>query len=216
LIGGQDTLKKNPNDVGALASMTEEMYRCEREDLFEKLKNQNWFNNFIRYQYENVVFKMEAVAPVLSDYWILQAYLRWNKDVLYASSKEYEGAPLDHFKYSGFLCYWLRRCPPMSDLQENFDTNFAGIKHRKPNEILIRYGNVFAAFDIGLRICRYWESARKDLRHSSEMRQKIMRFSIPQKSGYSFDMSYVLAEKNVSPHALNMVYKSLFLSLRPS
>src|SRR5262249_27824405 len=123
--------------------------------------------------------------------------------------------PLDHFKYAGFLCYWLRRCPPLYDFRPNADPGIARIKYRDPKTILTQYGNVFAAFDIGLRICRYWESARVDIDYSADARQKMIRFTIPKNSEYIGDICYTLAEKNISPHSLNMLYKSLFLSFRP-
>lgn len=195
--------------------MSAETYHCERPDLFDKLQNAGWFRDFVEYQYKRVVFDMEPVSPVLSDYWISQAHLRWTKDVSYVSTKEYEGGALDHFKYSGFLCYWLRRCPPLSDICWNADLALAGIRYRHPKTILTQYGNVFAAFDIGLRICRYWESARTDIPYPTATRAKIMTFTIPQRSEYIEDVCYTLAEKNISPHSLNMLYKSLFIALRP-
>lgn len=197
--------------------MTAVSYICEQSDLFgrNKLLDPNWFREFILYQYQRVVFNMEPVEPVLSDYWIMQAYYRWSKDIGVVSAKEYEGRPLDHFKYAGFLCYWLRRCPPLCDFRKNADAALARIRLRQPNELLVQYGNVFAAFDIGLRICRYWESARKDIPYSSSTRETILNFSIPTGSEYIEDMCYTLAEKNISPHSLNMLYKSLFLPFRP-
>ena len=113
-------------------------YRCERDDLFIKLADVDWFAKFIEYQYRDVVFSMEPIGPVLSDYWIRQAHYRWAKDIKVVSGKEYEGRPLDHFKYSGFLCYWLRRCPTLCDLYKNPDVILAGIRSREPKEILIR------------------------------------------------------------------------------
>lgn len=190
-------------------------YACEQTKLFENLLDKDWFAEFVSYQYKHVVFELEPVFPILSDYWISHAHYRWSKDIALVSKKEYEGRPLDHFKYAGFLCYWLRRCPPLCGLSTNPDTTFAGIKHRDPKPILVQYGNVFAAFDIGLRICRYWESARTDINYSPEIRQKMLRLSIPQRSEYIEDVCYTLAEKNISPHSLNMLYKSLFIALRP-
>jgi hypothetical protein len=196
--------------------MAADSYHCERRDLFEKLKDAEWFCRFVDYQYKSVVFDMEPVTPLLSDYWTRQAHFRWVKDIRTVSSKEYDGRPLDHFKHAGFLCYWLRRCPPLYDLAKNPDPAFAGIKYRDPKKVLTQYGNVFAAFDIGLRICRYWESARTDIGYSNAVRDQIMRFTIPQRSEYIEDICYTLAEKNISPHSLHMLYKSLFLALRPS
>lgn len=194
-------------------------YRIERRDFFDRLgdPDRGWFEKFVKYQYRDVVFRMEGVAPVLSDYWIAHAHHRWTKDMKYVSVKEYEGRPLDHFKRAGFLCYWLRRCPPLVDLTRNTDTQFAGVSHRDgPKRILVQYGNVYAAFDIGLRICRYWEAARNDIEYPPEIRKKIKNFSIPHHSEYIADMCYTLAEKNISPHSLNMLYKSLFLAFRPA
>jgi hypothetical protein len=195
--------------------MAAQQYHCEQKNLFADLLDAKWFHDFIDYQYKRVVFDMEPVSPVLSEYWISQAHYRWTKDIDRASKKEYGGLPLDHFKRAGFLCYWLRRCPPLTELMSNPDLAFAGIKFRDPNRILTQYGNVFAAFDIGLRICRYWESARTDIKYPPEVRKKILTFSIPQKSEYIEDICYTLAEKSASPHSLNMLYKSLFLGFRP-
>ncbi len=195
--------------------MTAQQYHCEQKALFSNLADRQWFHDFVDYQYKRVVFNMEPVTPVLSEYWIYQAHYRWAKDMEHSSKKEYDGRPLDHFKRAGFLCYWLRRCPPMAELMSNPDLTFAQIKFRDPNKILTQYGNVFAAFDIGLRICRYWEFARTDINYDSETRQRILKFSIPQRSEFIEDICYTLAEKNISPHSLHMLYKSLFLALRP-
>lgn len=189
-------------------------YRCERSDLFSKLIDPKWFHDFVDYQFKSVVFDMEPVLPILSEYWIAQAHYRWTKDVEYSSSKEYGGRPLDHFKRAGFLCYWLRRCPPLAELMANPDVAFARIKHRDTSPILTQYGNVFAAFDIGLRICRFWESARTDINYSADQRQTIAKFSIPKRSEFIEDICYTLAEKNTSPHSLNMLYKGMFLAFR--
>lgn len=157
---------------------------------------------------------MEPVIPVLSDYWIAQAHFRWLKDINSVREKEYNGGALDHFKSAGFLCYWLRRCPPLYDLVTNPDIQFARIRHREPKKVLIQYGNVFAAFDIGLRICRYWESARTDIAYPDPVRTSIMNFEVSPRSEYIEDICYTLAEKNISPHSLNMLYKSLFMAFR--
>lgn len=197
--------------------MSTHEHRCERSDLFDRLADPQWFAAFVHHQYQQIVFGMEAVSPVLSDYWIAHAHYRWTKDMRYVSDKEYEGRALDHFKRAGFLCYWLRRCPPLTDLARNPDARFAGVVHREGRKaLLVQYGNVYAAFDIGLRICRYWEAARTDIKYPTEERERIKRFNIPQGSEYLADMCYTLAEKNISPHSLNMLYKSLFMAFRPA
>lgn len=189
-------------------------FRCERSDLFSQLSDAKWFHDFVEYQYKGVVFNMEPVSPILSEYWIAQAHYRWTKDIEHTSKKEYGGRPLDHFKRAGFLCYWLRRCPPLSDLMANPDLVFAQIRYRDKSPILTQYGNVFAAFDIGLRICRYWESARTDINYSADQRQTIAKFSLPKGSEFIEDICYTLAEKSASPHSLNMLYKGIFLAFR--
>jgi hypothetical protein len=197
-------------------------YRCERSDLFSKLEDAEWFAEFVKFQYQRIVFDMEPIVPAISEYWTAQAHYRWSKDTARVRSKEYDGRPLDHFKLSGFLCYWLRRCPPLTSLHHNPDLKFASVKLRgEPSKILVQYGNVFAAFDIGLRICRYWEAARTDIKYDADakrdaaVRQRIARLSISRNSKYVEDICYTLAEKNISPHSLNMLYKSLFLAFRP-
>jgi hypothetical protein len=186
-------------------------YACEQPAIFDRLTDAGWFNAFVRYQYAEIVFAMESVGPMFSDYWIRHAHFRWMKDMKYVSGKEYDGGNLDHFKRAGFLCYWLRRCPPLSDIGRNPDTHFASIRHRKDKPILIQYGNAFAAFDISFRLCRYFESSRKDRNYSPETRRAIATFAISQKSSFITDICYTLSEKNISPHSLNMLYKGLFV-----
>jgi hypothetical protein len=64
-------------------------FRCERGDLFSKLSDPKWFHDFVEYQYKRVVFNMEPVSPILSEYWIAQAHYRWTKDIEHTSEKEY-------------------------------------------------------------------------------------------------------------------------------
>ena len=101
-------------------------FRCERKDLFELMINDSeWFRQFIHHQFQHIVYNMEPVYPALSDYWIAQAHYRWVRDLNYSSNKEFSGGEFDHFKNAGFLCYWLRRCPPIFEFLHNEDTRFA-------------------------------------------------------------------------------------------
>jgi hypothetical protein len=189
-------------------------YACENALVFDRLKNQSWFEGFVKYQYRRVVFGASPLAPIFSDYWISQAYIHYEKDVDRVSNNEFQGKPLDHFKRAGFLSYWLRRCPPIAEFGRNPDLALAGIKLRDPHALEKFHGNQWAAFDIGFRICRFFEAYRKDSASIYGKHIPIDAFTLQGREEYIKDLCYVLSDKNISPHAIGIIYRSLFIQAR--
>jgi hypothetical protein len=188
-------------------------YACENTAIFDKITDQAWFSNFIKYQYRDVVFRSSPISPIFSDYWISQAFLHYVKDVSRVSNNEYNGKPLDHYKRAGLLCYWLRRCPPIAEFGNNADFLLSGVKLRSPNTLETIHGNQWAAFDIGFRICRFFQAFRNDTRQNAAERAKIERISLQGEAEYLQDLCYILSDKNMSPHAIGIIYRSLFISV---
>lgn len=188
---------------------------CERDDIFDKLTDKEWFKSFVKYQYEGVFFKTELITPKISNFRILQAHNRWCKDVKRISNNEYDGKTLDHFKQSALLCFWLRRFSPVSEYIEDPALKpFEGrIRYNDNDRFLYKYGAQKAAFDIGFRICRFFEARRADSKDIYGVSLNISDFDLSRYEGYTKDVAYVLSEKNVSPHTLNLIYKALFVQL---
>jgi hypothetical protein len=188
---------------------TQNEYDCERADLFEQLAREDWFLAFVTWQYRHVVFRNSSLVPEISEYWTRLASKHFAKDVGRVSNKEYDGQPLDHFKRAGFLCFWLRRCPPLYGFSLNPDPIISSVRSRGGHDRTeLFYGNQLASFDIGFRICRYWEAAR---RASPEARERVLRFQ-PDKD-FIADACYISSNKTVSPHSIGLNYRSLFASL---
>lgn len=193
--------------------MPKSEYFVEQADIFDKLKDGEWFYRFVKFQYQAVVFRLSEFQPLVSEYLCTLAHQRWVKDVTRVSDHEYDGGPLDHFKQAALLCYWLRRYPPISELSMNPDVKLASIKLRNPNGDEVRYANQMAAFDLGFRLCRFWEANRVDTAKIYGKRYKETDFTLQNETDFLMDVYYVLADKNVSPHTLALIYRSLFINV---
>ena len=113
------------------------------------------------------------------------------------------GGPADQFKQAGLLAYWLRRRIVIKHKEET------GVPSPLPNEDFLHYGNEICSFMVGFRICLFFETARKS---SSERLAELA--SIHLDPEFLRDVAVVFYEKNVSPHAVYMIYRSLFYEIR--
>lgn len=214
-----------------MSSSDHAAYVCEREDIFTRLDDAEWFAEFMLSQYA-LACKPAGLRPHIAAALLSEAHTFWQKDLRRVSHMEYDGGPLDHFKRCGHLCYWLRRSRPLVDF-ENADVSELPARDTKESalrEFLLQYGNEYVAFEVGFRICRYFEAKRSDAgamlallsRTQTEYEKnikvyrptfsKITSFTIGQI--YIRSVCYMLKEKNVSPHAIHMVYRSLFFEIR--
>ena len=71
-------------------------------------------------------------------------------------------------------------------------------------DLLFGYVNEYIAFDIGFQFCRYYETAKKG---GSERATNLIL-----SEDYLRTTCHFLKYKNVSPHALFLIYKSLFMA----
>ena len=114
------------------------------------------------------------------------------------------GGEPDHFKRAGFLAYWLRRRVVISVPHER---DRDGGERQKE---FLRYSNEFCSFIVGYWLCLFFEAERRTGTARKEELQKIVL-----DRGYLFDSAVLLHHKNVSPHAMYLIYKSLFYNLGP-
>lgn len=142
---------------------------------------------------------------------MIEAHGAWVNDLTRVGSYEPQLKDgLDHFKQCGHLAFWLRRLGPIIDADDT--TLNLGDAEGYPlsddekafRKLLLGYRNEYLAFDYAFQICLYYEigqeggSARASNLHlSREYYQTICQF---------------MKFKNVSPHAMHLILKSLFLT----
>lgn len=190
---------------------------CERADLFDCLKNLDFFRDFVNHQYR-VSLSDTALEAEISEYACNLAYAQFSSDVRRMLASEYEGeGHLDHFKQASFLVFWLRRHSPISEVfLKRADQDILPIRLRshKPREVHYYYLNQNVAFDIGFRIIRFWESQRADSADIYGRDIEISEFTMlgdsNKNKGLLKDLVQTLSTKSISPHSLWMIYRAFF------
>lgn len=149
--------------------------------------------------------------PKLSQPRVIEAHGAWQNDLRRVGGHEPNlGGGLDHFKQSGHLTFWLRRMSPIVEAHDL--TSSLGDAPGLPltsaekdlREILFGYCNEFVAFELGYQICLFYERAR-------EMGKNQNLTLVPDDEYYKI-MCHFLKYKTVSPHAMFLIYKSLFFN----
>ena len=157
-------------------------------------------------------FAMTAVGPGrffprIAKARIYEAHGAWLTDLERVGKYEKNlSRGLDHFKQCGHLAYWLRRMSPVSelvDLDFGEDESPPTDSEKRFRELLKAYSNEYLAFDFCYQICRYYETENKE-RTSSRATE------IALSHDYYQLMCHFMKYKHVSPHAMHLVYKSLF------
>lgn len=143
------------------------------------------------------------LLPKLSKPRLIESHGAWRNDLSRVGNHEphlVEG--LDHFKRAGHLAFWLRRFAPVVEAIDPLDSpqdthaplTATEVEFRK---LLLAYCNEYLAFDFAFQFVKYYESA-----HGNDL-------ILPP--DYYFTMCHFLKYKNVSPHAMHLIYKSLFI-----
>lgn len=146
------------------------------------------------------------LQPVLSKPRLIEAHGAWVDDMKRLQDREprlKDG--LDHFKRSGNLGFWLRRMGPIVETADLSGAIHEVEQHPLPQdakdlrELLFGYANEYVAFDIGFQFCKFYEadSPRAE--------------SLQLDQGYIKMVCHFMKYKNLSPHALTVIYRSLFM-----
>jgi hypothetical protein len=107
------------------------------------------------------------------------------------------------------MAFWLRRVSPVVeaiDLTSNpqdalgYPLSEDELAFR---DLLFGYCNEYLAFDLGFQFCRYYEIAKKGNSRRAD--------GLILSEDYLRTTCHFLKYKNVSPHALFLIYKSLFM-----
>jgi hypothetical protein len=129
----------------------------------------------------------------------------WLRDV---DRLDVKGNDPNHFKRAGFLVYWLRR----RVIIERCETLAFSTSQQEIQKDLYTNVNELVAFLIGFQLCAYF--ALKDkIDESADITEQISRLRLPV--AYISDITTLLKSKNVSPHALYLIYASLFHDFDP-
>lgn len=125
---------------------------------------------------------------------------------------------LDHFKHAAFIAFWLRRLVPINDiyfLNESRVPSAAGADNTAPTDAQInfyRFGNELCALCVGFYICLAYETYAMAMREASDSTPVIYDGvgvkALP--SNFLWEYPGLLKHKNVSPHGMYMLYRSLF------
>lgn len=158
-------------------------------------------------QHYTYLFAKGGYEPVMQERRLDDAWGAFCHDKKHASDSLHSKSKneADHFKLSGILAYWLRRCAPVYDLR----VLHGGYKSDPfLEELLNRYPSEFPAFNLGLYICSSFQTEQIGNPSSDVPDIEENNFD------YYKDICFLLKRKNLSPHSLGMIYRSLFVPLR--
>jgi len=160
-------------------------------------------------QHYRHLFAQGSYHPVIQDKRLDDAWKAFRHDkkhLLDSLHSESNNQP-DHFKLSGILAYWLRRFAPVYDLEERVNYRMRGEAPDSWKKLMEDYSSELAAFDLGLYICSGFEAGKQ--KNPSDVPD------IDENDfDYYKDVCFLLKRKNLSPHSLGMIYRSLFVPLR--
>ncbi len=156
--------------------------------------------------YAEDVFRQCRLYPRLLMPRMIESHGAWRNDLQRVGGHEPElEEGLDHYKRCGHLTFWLRRMSPVIEA-----VDLTGSISDAPGyplsedekafrELLFGYAKEYLAFDFGYQFCLFYEQGSP--------RAECMRLS----EEYLWTMCHFLKYKTVSPHALFLIFKSLFL-----
>jgi hypothetical protein len=148
------------------------------------------------------IFAHGGLEPVLQKQRLADIHYSWGRDMTRVGAKEPKLIHgLDHFKRLGHLVFWLRRFSPVIGANETIQDNDLDEKQKKFRKIFVNYSNEYPAFDLGFQFCNLYYTVRSG--NSSTA-------AVELEPNFVEDMCYFLKYKSVSPHAIAMIYRSIF------
>lgn len=168
-----------------------------------RITPETWFLSCLAREYEQIAaghdcnVKISAThAKDARDLWV-----RDRKRIEVA-----EDSTPDHFKQAGFLTYWLRRRLAVETTHRYQIHAFI-----EDQDSFVLGVNDICAFLFGFRLCLYFEfreliAAGADI--SAELRKIVVEDHLKH------DIATLMRGKNLSPHALYLIFRTLFVDLR--
>lgn len=150
------------------------------------------------------------LLPVVSKPRLIEAHGAWLNDLHRVGNHEpHLDNGLDHFKRCGHLAFWLRRMSPIVesiDLTKNLgdaDGYALSQDEKEFRLLLLGYCNEYIAFDYAYQICKYYELGK--------VPPSARAATLAPSREYYRSTCHFLKYKNVSPHGMHLIFKSLFL-----
>lgn len=196
--------------------MDEAGYSLFQEEVLNRLRERAWFIPSISY---NILFVARSYGchVKVSELRTGEAFDYWVEDSNRTLS---HGMPpgtgtLDHFKEAAFLAFWLRRRLPINEITklQSLGERAAGLGTQE-QKMFLRYGNEISAFTIGYKLCLHHHlsvietdgtvpSLRAPAALSSYVQANLNKTLLS-------DIVTMMKHKNVSPHGLYLLMRSLF------
>lgn len=166
--------------------------------------------NFVRIysKYVYYVLNKARLEPRLSVPRLIEARGAWKNDLDRVGTHEpklLDG--LDHFKHAAHLAFWLRRIAPLVeavDVTQNISDAQGYPLSEAENSfraILHPYAAEYLAFDFGYQIVKFYENGHCPI---SKKPNKV------DVDNYYYNICHFMKYKNVSPHAMYLIYSSLY------
>jgi len=179
---------------------------------------QQWFFTLIAGAYRDIVRVEWGIDRFgISDQRLEEARLQWLRDI---GRIEIDGSvEPDEYKLLGFLVYWLRRrCVIGYAHRSEAACRVAEIDGwvNAQDQFLLRC-NEIAAFLIGFRLCLYLRigpNLTTDANgHPIELLDSFDDHDLDQE--FLFDIGTLMKQKNLSPHSMYIIFRSLLNSRPP-
>lgn len=167
-----------------------------------------FFFNFIDYNFSRFAgqYGCSITTNLLRT---LDAFDAWRRDAeawLGEMNRHQGTTGLDHFKHAGILAFWLRRRLVIERIQFLDPQMESGVRDPSPTqERFVEFANELSSFFLGFHFCLRYEF--------DERRWDLETGHLDD--DYVATIATLLKRKNVSPHAMYLIYKSLFVDLEP-
>lgn len=163
-----------------------------------------FFFNFVDYNFNRFAGQYGCSVST-SGLRMLDVLDAWRRDAsawLGEMNRQQGTTGLDHFKHAGILAFWLRRRLVIERIRY-LQPEDSRVEPSSTQDRFVEFADELCSFFLGFHFCfRYeYEERRWDLptAHLSD--------------DYVATMVTFLKRKNVSPHAMYLIYKSLFADL---
>lgn len=198
-----------------------EEYYLLQDEIIERLKDREWFIRCIGRNYQQLAARWGCRVH-MSVRRLGEAHDFWLEDVdrVLKVGIQAGTTDLDHFKHASFIAFWLRRMIPVNDTNREPQSVMARTATSAEQSKFFRYGNELCALLIGFQLCLFYESSKalekdgKIVPVVPDRMAYIKEINFPE--GLRDDFAMVLKHKNISPHSLYLLYKSLFANIVPA
>lgn len=170
------------------------------------LKNCDFFINYYSRYVSETLWNIRLI-PHLSRPRLIEAHEAWLADLKRVQKHESRLKGLNIYKQAGHLAFWIRRTSPVTEAVDgtgNMSVGPAPFTKRQLDfeKLITSYCNEYLAFDFGFQLVKFYRLGKPGGR--AENLDLSVRY---YKTVCQF-MKY----KQVSPHALHLIYKSLFFT----